>query len=367
MTLLRLHLLFLLLSLSLITVKVNAQNSVVVVPIKAVAGLKYDVLRFRVKPGTTVRLVLTNADDMAHNLLIIQPGTREEVVKAALALGDKGPAKNYIPESTKVLWAIPLVDPGQTQSVTFKAPESEGVYPYVCTFPGHGFVMYGAMYVTTSTMPSMKDDPHIPHDVTSPLTTTNNHQHQEKVWHPYELKPPYLYRIFMPDTGPAAIAVHLPNKLSYCWDAGTCRLRYAWQGEFIDPLDYWDKKAEPSAKILGTIFYRDKSFPFRIGTDDQLPVVKFKGYRLIKAYPEFHYTLNDVDVFEIIHPKADSTGLERTFKIPDAATAIRFTFDPTDGVRYSSSAGKITGNTLHLTALEAKKFTIIMTKVEGGI
>ncbi len=362
---LRLYLLSVL--FTLITVTTLAQNSVVVVPIKAVAGLKYDVLRFKVMPGTTVRLVLTNADDMAHNLLITQPGTREEVVKAALTLGDKGPTMNYIPVSSKVLWAIPLVDPGQTQSVTFKAPESEGVYPYVCTFPGHGFVMYGAMYVTTSTMPSMKDDPHIPHDTTNPSATANGHKHQDKVWHPYELKPPYLYRIFMPDAGPAAIAVHLPNKLSYCWDAGTCRLRYAWQGDFIDPLDYWDKKAEPSAKILGTIFYRDKtSFPFRIGSGDQLPAVKFKGYRLINAYPEFHYTLNDVDVFEMIRPKADRTGLERTFKIPDAATAIRFTFDPTDGVRYSSSVGKITGNTLHLTAQEAKQFTIIMTKVEGG-
>lgn len=353
---------------ALITVNTIAQNSVVVIPIKAVAGLKYDQLRFKVKPGTTVRLVLTNADDMAHNLLITKPGKREEVVKVALALGDKGPSMNYTPASTDVLWSIPLVDPGQTRSVTFKAPETEGVYPYVCTFPGHGYVMYGAMYVTTGAMPSMKDDPHIPHTSTEATVSTNDHQHQNKAWHPYELVPPYLYRILMPDAGPAAIAVHLPGKLSYCWDAGACRLRYAWQGDFIDPLDYWDKKAEPAAKILGEVFYRDKTtFPFRIGTDDQLPVVKFKGYRLINAYPEFHYTINGVDVFEIIHPKADSTGLERTFRIPNAPTSIRFSFDPSDGVRYTSSAGKITGNILHLTAEEAKQFTITMTKVEGGV
>ena len=97
-----------------------------------------------------------------------------------------------------------------------------------------------------------------------------------------------------------------------------------------------------------------------------MPVVKFKGYRLLKAYPEFHYTLNGIDVFEIIHPKADHTGLERTFQIPHATASVRFTFDPSDGVRYSSSAGKIIGHTLHLTAQEAKQFTITMTKAEGG-
>ena len=62
--------------------------------------------------------------------------------------------------------------------------------------------------------------------------------------HPYRPVPPYVYRILMPDAGPAAIAVSLPQKLSYCWDAGACRLRYAWQGDFIDPIDYWDKKGE---------------------------------------------------------------------------------------------------------------------------
>jgi plastocyanin len=352
---------------ALITVNAFAQNSVVVIPIKAVAGLKYDPLRFKVKPGATVRLVLTNADDMSHNLLITQPGAREEVVKEALALGDQGPSMSYIPVSSKILWSIPLVDPGQTKSVTFKAPEVEGVYPYVCTFPGHGYVMYGAMYVTTGAMPSMKDDPNIPRTSTEATVSANDHQHENKAWHPYKLVPPYLYRILMPEAGPAAIAVHLPGKLSYCWDAGACRLRYAWQGDFINPLDYWDKKAQPSAKILGTVFYRDKTaFPFRFGSEDQLPIVKFKGYRLIKAFPEFHYTLNGTDVFEIIYSKADSTGLERTFQIPNAPKAIRFIFDPSDGVHYSSSAGKITGNTLYLTAEEAKQFTITMTKVEGG-
>jgi len=357
--------LFCFLSVTL-TIAWAQSNSVVVISIKAVPGLKYDQVRFKVTPGSTVRLVLTNADDMAHNLIISKPGTREEVVKEALALGEKGPSLNYIPTSSTVLWSIPLVDPGQTKSITFTVPSTSGIYPYVCTFPGHGYVMFGAMYVTDSAMPSMKVDPHIPPNTSEQSAGVVNHAHKPKSLHPYTPVAPYLYRILMPDAGPAAIAVSLPHNLSYCWDAGACRLRYAWQGDFIDPVDYWDKKGELSAKVLGTIFYRDKTaFPFRVGEVNQLPEVQFKGYRLVNSYPEFHYTLNGVDVFELIHPKEDGSGLERSFRIPAATTRIWFAFDVADGVQYTSSAGKISGNTLVLTSQEARQFTIIMTKVEG--
>ena len=37
-----------------------------------------------------------------------------------------------------------------------------------------------------------------------------------------------------PEAGPAAIAVAVNEELHYCWDAGECRLRYIWKGDFID-------------------------------------------------------------------------------------------------------------------------------------
>src|SRR5688572_23339165 len=40
------------------------------IEIKAIAGLKYDVTRFKVKPGERIKLILTNVDDMDHNLVI---------------------------------------------------------------------------------------------------------------------------------------------------------------------------------------------------------------------------------------------------------------------------------------------------------
>ena len=74
--------------------------------------------------------------------------------------------------------------------------------------------------------------------------------------HPYALIPPYLYHVFIEGASPDAIAVHLPEDLSYAWDAGACRLRFAWKGGFLDMSDLWKGHFDASAKILGDIFYR---------------------------------------------------------------------------------------------------------------
>ena len=131
--------------------------------LKAMIDLQFDVVRFKVKPGSNVTLTLTNVSDMSHNLLITKPGSRLHVVDTALKLAEKGPQMDYIPAIDDVLWSIPVVSPGQTKSVSFTAPAQTGVYPYVCTYPGHGYVMYGAMYVTTDeNLPEIKNDLNIP-------------------------------------------------------------------------------------------------------------------------------------------------------------------------------------------------------------
>src|SRR5690606_16773349 len=104
-----------------------------------------------------------NQDDMSHNLLIVNPGRREAVVQAASNLAEKGPDLNYIPESRDILWSIPVISPGQTASVQFAAPRKEGAYPFVCTYPGHGFIMYGVMHVSKALkMPELNEDPGVP-------------------------------------------------------------------------------------------------------------------------------------------------------------------------------------------------------------
>ncbi|HEY6979280.1 MAG TPA: hypothetical protein VH396_23450, partial [Chitinophagaceae bacterium] len=181
--------------------------------------------------------------------------------------------------------------------------------------------------------------------------------------HPYTLVPPYLYHVFIEGASPAAIAVHLPNDLSYCWDAGTCRLAFAWKGDFLDMSPLWKGHADTSAKILGDIFYRDNTdYPIRLGKNPIVPTVEYKGYRLIDRYPEFHYTLNGLDVYELIRPKSDSCGLIRDFRIPQADRVFWFfTNRRDDSIEYEFSVGHLKDKILKLSPIEAKKFTITMT------
>ncbi len=50
-------------------------------------------------------------------------------------------------ESSKILLASTLLQPRASEKLSFNAPSEPGVYPYVCTYPGHWRRMYGALYV----------------------------------------------------------------------------------------------------------------------------------------------------------------------------------------------------------------------------
>lgn len=364
--------------------QLNAQytaDTVRTIKIGVLVGLQFDVVRFNVKPGEKLNLIFSNSDDMSHNLLITKPGARLDVVNEALSLGEKGPSMNYIPNSSSVLWAIPLVNPNQFRILSFTAPKQPGVYPYVCTLPGHGFIMFGAMYVNSDgKMPELKHDPNIPPNRMldeSPAVSIQHNEHKVnldnkttniKSLHPYMPVSPYLYRVFIDGASPAAIAVSLTGDLSYCWDAGTCKLRFAWSGRFLDNSELWKGKGDVLAKVVGTIFFRDKTeFPLSIGDSERIKDVDYKGYSLINRYPEFHYTLNGLDVYELILPKADGTGLIRSFRIPDVKSTVWFNINPADGVTYLSSAGKWETNKLKLSPKQAAKFNITMSRKEGGL
>ncbi|MBM3443849.1 MAG: dehydrogenase [Bacteroidetes bacterium] len=112
-------------------------------------AMKYDLKEFTVKPGQSVEIILENPDAMQHNLVVTRPGAMEKVGKAgdAMMKDDKGAEKNYVPALAEVLYSTPLVNPGQSYRLTFKAPSAVGDYPYVCTFPGHWTLMNGVMKV----------------------------------------------------------------------------------------------------------------------------------------------------------------------------------------------------------------------------
>ena len=349
---------------------VKAQNSVTTIKISAISGMQFDLVRFSVKPNEQIKIVLNNMDDLSHNFLITKPGKRLDIVNAALKLEEIGPRLNYIPASPDVLWSVSVIPANQSTSLSFTSPSVPGAYPYVCTIPGHGFIMYGVMYVSTDgILPNIVTDLNIPPSrrVEKLLSiNSNSSMDHEKITlqgqHPYESVSPYLYRIFMEDAGPAAIAVSLPNDLSYCWDAGTCRFRYAWSGGFVDNTQIWKGHANVNAKIVGAIFYRDNTlYPILVGKPEQVPLIEFRGYSLVNSYPEFHYTVNDIDVFELIIPRDDGKGLIRKFRIPEAKDDVWFTCNTESAsVEYEVSAGTWVNGKLKLSADEAKSFSVNM-------
>lgn len=115
-----------------------------------VGEMKYDKTKFSVKAGTRVKIILDNPDFMQHNLLIIKPGTLEQVGKAAdqIATQTDGAELQYIPDIPEVLFSTPLVDPNDSVELTFTVPSQPGDYPFICTFPGHWRIMNGIMTVT---------------------------------------------------------------------------------------------------------------------------------------------------------------------------------------------------------------------------
>ena len=143
------------------TGSISAQNQAVELEIRAKAGLQFNVVRFAAKPGQSVNLNVFNDDEMAHNLVFTKIGQRVAVANAALNLGEKAEEKNWIPDLDSVLWSTPVLKPGDNHELKFTAPKEKGIYPYVCTFIGHGFVMYGAMYVDTP-MPDISTDQNVP-------------------------------------------------------------------------------------------------------------------------------------------------------------------------------------------------------------
>lgn len=109
----------------------------------------FDKERLVVETGKPVEFRFSNTDAMPHNFAIVMPGALEEVGQAAEATGrdPSAPARHYIPESDQILLGSRLLQPGEQQALSFEAPTKPGVYPFVCTYPGHWRRMHGALYV----------------------------------------------------------------------------------------------------------------------------------------------------------------------------------------------------------------------------
>ena len=112
--------------------------------------MKYDITEIEAEVGQEIEIVFQNNDAMQHNLMIVKPGTLALVGVTAeeFAKTKEAPERDYIPEMEEILYATPMLDPGQTYRLRVKVPDEPGLYPYVCTFPGHWQTMNGILRVT---------------------------------------------------------------------------------------------------------------------------------------------------------------------------------------------------------------------------
>lgn len=114
----------------------------------------FTVDRIDVRPGQPLKIVFSNPDATDHNLVFVRPGGLEEVGMAAneMARDPLNANSDFIPGSKKdlILKASPMIGPTRKSLVSvlrFKAPEQPGIYPFVCTFPGHWIIMKGSLIV----------------------------------------------------------------------------------------------------------------------------------------------------------------------------------------------------------------------------
>lgn len=153
-------------------------------------------------------------------------------------------------------------------------------------------------------------------------------------------KRPQVQRLFMPEAGPAAIAVAVNDELHYCWDAGQCRLRYIWKGDFIDGWAVWRANGDALAKIQGDVLLREEQSP--VNLIDELAASpqrtrKFLGYQLKDGLPTFRWSFAGVKVSETIRPTKDGKSLVRSFEFEGHSSPLTLTFAASDQISVSKS------------------------------
>ncbi len=281
------------------------------VSINVVPGaIRFETTRFDVTAGARVTLTLSNDCVMPHNLILIKPEAEPALVAAVNTMGLEGMDKHFVPDVPGIIAATKLLQPFSKEQLSFSAPEAEGDYPYVCTFPGHWFTMRGVMRVRAAGVALAAPVKSGGNVEQVPDALKNSGMTHKPLGTPEK---PFVMRTFAPDPGldpavfahhgvgkngvkydpatrldvaekvtdPAtgevrqvplvvkaekgiagAIAVNHGLEFSYVWDSTECRLLYVWRGGFLDMNTYWGKEpgsGRPKMYIpllMGHLVYR---------------------------------------------------------------------------------------------------------------
>ncbi len=105
--------------------------------------MKFDMTAFDATPGQKIAITLKNTGttpklSMGHNLVVLDRGVNEQNVTKFLDTASTEAAHDYVPTTAKeVLAHTKLLGPGESDTITFNAPQIPGTYLYLCSFPGH--------------------------------------------------------------------------------------------------------------------------------------------------------------------------------------------------------------------------------------
>lgn len=176
---------------------------------------------------------------------------------------------------------------------------------------------------------------------------------------PYAASPPHntypqVQRMFMPEAGPAAIAIALDQSTAVCWDAGESRFRYAWTGGFIDAYPHWKGNGKDIAKLVGETQYLEHASPFKM-----LGERIFLGYKMEAGLPVFRYTAGGLQITEKVSSAKKGESFTRTFTVDPAPTdKFILDFPSSEEVTYTSDKGTWSKHLLMLNPAEATEFTV---------
>jgi azurin len=105
--------------------------------------MRFDVTAFEVQRSQKVSITLKNIGttpkfSMGHNFVLLDKTVTAGNATRFLDAASTEAAHDYVPPSSKeVLAHTKLLGPGESDTVTFSAPQVPGEYLYLCSFPGH--------------------------------------------------------------------------------------------------------------------------------------------------------------------------------------------------------------------------------------
>ena len=114
--------------------------------------MKFNITEIKASPKQQIELTFKNIgkmpkQSMGHNVVFLKAKVNAaQFIREAVKHKDN----EYIPpkRESDILAKTKMLGPGQSETITFSAPETPGNYEYVCTFPAHYMVgMKGLLIV----------------------------------------------------------------------------------------------------------------------------------------------------------------------------------------------------------------------------